>query len=207
MERVHAVLLDVGVSTEQLEDPKRGFSFRFDGPLDMRMDEQAKETAADVIANSNEQELIDIFRRFGEERYARPIARAIVRARPRTPIKTTAALRELIEHATPVRCRFGRIHPATRVFQALRIAVNDELEALAEALPKAFDCLNEDGRLAVISFHSLEDRIVKRFFVSQKESGRGRIVTRKPVRPGELEMAENPRARSAKLRVIERSKL
>ena len=203
--QVHAVLLDVGVSSEQLEDPERGFSFQLDGPLDMRMDSTGSRKAEDIIAQVSLYELTTIFRKFGEERYARRIAEAIVNARTRAPIQTTGALKALIERAVPIYYLRGRIHPATRVFQALRIVVNDELGALEEALPKAFDFLEPGGRLAVISFHSLEDRIVKRFFVKQKQSGLGKVITKKPIVATSEEIGENPRSRSAKLRVIERS--
>ena len=203
--QVNAVLLDVGVSSEQLENPERGFGIQHTGPLDMRMDQRQTETAAHLIAKEGEYELAKIFREYGEERHANRIARTIVRERVKAPIETTEALKTLIERITPARFRYGRIHPATRVFQALRIAVNDELGALEESLPKAFDCLDFGGRLCVISFHSLEDRIVKRFFLKQKQAGVGTIVTKKPVRPSDEEVANNTRARSAKLRVIERN--
>lgn len=199
-----AVLLDVGLSREDLENPNRGFSFLREGPLDMRMDRQTNRTAADMISESNEQELSEIFRQFGEERNARKIARIIVRTRERKPIRTTAELAALISESVPPKVRFGRIHPATRIFQALRIAVNDELGALAEALPKALNILKMGGRMAVISFHSLEDRLVKRFFKAQQEAGFGMIITKKPVCPNQDEMVRNPMARSAKLRVMER---
>ena len=203
--QVNAVLLDVGVSSEQLENPERGFGIQHTGPLDMRMDQRQTETAAHLIAKEGEYELAKIFREYGEERHANRIARTIVRERVKAPIETTEALKTLIERITPARFRYGRIHPATRIFQALRIAVNDELGALEESLPKAFDCLDFGGRLCVISFHSLEDRIVKRFFLKQKQAGVGTIVTKKPVRPSDEEVANNTRARSAKLRVIERN--
>lgn len=203
--KVHAVLLDVGVSSEQLEDPDRGFSFQFDGPLDMRMNRQTAQRAEDWILQASQHELATIFRQFGEERYAGRIAAAIVKMREHEPVTTTKTLKELIERVTPARYRFGRIHPATRVFQALRIVVNDELGALEESLPKAFNCLETGGRLVVISFHSLEDRIVKRFFVKQKAAGEGKIITKKPLQASDEEIGTNPRARSAKLRVIERS--
>lgn len=203
--QVNAVLLDVGVSSEQLENPERGFGIQHTGPLDMRMDQRQTETAAHLIAKEGEYELAKIFREYGEERHANRIARTIVRERVKAPIETTEALKTLIERITPARFRYGRIHPATRVFQALRIAVNDELGALEESLPKAFDCLDFGGRLSVISFHSLEDRIVKHFFLKQKQAGVGTIITKKPVRPSDEEIGTNPRARSAKLRVIERN--
>lgn len=205
LSRIHAVLLDIGVSTEQLEDRERGFGFRTDGPLDMRMDPVTQTvTAAGILETKSIDDLTWIFRTYGEERYARGIARKIVEIRQTHPIRTTTELRTLIERLTPARRRFGRIHPATRVFQALRIAVNGELDALKEVLPRAFGRLEVGGRLAVISFHSLEDRIVKHTFLSWKKDGSGEVLTKKPVRPDSMEVAENPRARSAKLRVVER---
>lgn len=204
LKHVDAVLLDVGVSSEQLEDPDRGFSFQLNGPLDMRMDRSGGRTVQDLVERAGERDLIQIFREFGEERFAARIAGAIVRSRPRHPIQTTGELRKLVEDVTPIRFRYGRTHPATRIFQALRIAVNDELAALEESLPKAFDALKPGGRLAVITFHSLEDRIVKQFFVGQKKEEKGRILTKKPVRASSLEVQNNPSARSAKLRALER---
>lgn len=203
--KVNAVLLDVGISTDQLQDSGRGFSFQKDGPLDMRMDRSQAQTAADLVNGLNEEELAMIFREYGEERYARQIARAVAKERTKTPLRTTGILKKMIVDAVPARYRYGRIHPATRVFQALRIAVNDELAALEETLPKAFDCLDFSGKLCVISFHSLEDRIVKRFFLKQKQAGMGKIITKKPVQPSDQEIQTNPSARSAKLRVIERN--
>ena len=203
--KVHAVLLDIGVSSEQLESSKRGFSFQLDGPLDMRMDRREDLRADMLIAKASQGELESIFRNFGEERFARRIAQVIVRERQKSPIQTTVELKKIIESSVPARYRFGRIHPATRIFQALRIAVNDELGALEEGLSKAFDVLEQGGRLAVISFHSLEDRIVKRFFIRQKGTGKGIILTKKPICASDEELEMNPRARSAKLRVIERS--
>lgn len=202
--KVNAVLLDIGISSEQLDEPKRGFSFTRDGPLDMRMDQSAGPSAADLIAGAAAEELASMFREYGEERFAKKIAHAIVRERAKKSVTTTAELANIIAGVTPARFRFGRIHPATRVFQALRIAVNQELRALDEALPQAFDALAPLGRLAVISFHSLEDRRVKQFFVGKKQSGEGKILTKKPVQAAPEELRENPRARSAKLRVIER---
>lgn len=204
IKQVHAVLLDIGLSSNQLGDPGRGFSFQENGPLDMRMDRRIETTAADLIAGLSEVELVAIFRQYGEERYAGRIAKAIVSRRRKNPIRTTEALKALIEDVVPVKYKHGRIHPATRVFQALRIKVNDELNALIEALPKAFDSLITGGKLAVISFHSLEDRIVKRFFIDKKTKGDGKILTKKPVTATNQEIAINPRSRSAKLRVIER---
>ncbi|NCC32685.1 MAG: 16S rRNA (cytosine(1402)-N(4))-methyltransferase RsmH, partial [Chloroflexia bacterium] len=199
------------VSSYQLDTPERGFSFRADGPLDMRLDPTRGPTAADLIAELSEQQLADLIYRYGEERGSRRIARLIVERRRGTPITTTAALADLITQAIG-RGGHDRIHPATRTFQALRIAVNDELEQLASVLPQAVALLRSGGRLAVISFHSLEDRIVKQFF--RDESGYGgsmnertpqlRIITRKPIVAGPDERDVNPRARSAKLRVAEK---
>lgn len=202
---VHAVLLDVGVSSDQLEKSDRGFSFMREGPLDMRMNQSQDQTAEHLIYGLSEKELIEIFAEFGEERSARRIAQKIVFERSKKLIKTTFDLKQIVEEVVPSQYRFGRIHPATRIFQALRIAVNDELNALKEALPKAFDSLKQGGRLVVISFHSLEDRIVKQYFVKEKNSGAGKIMTKKPVEATEDELKENPKSRSAKLRVIERN--
>jgi 16S rRNA (cytosine1402-N4)-methyltransferase len=208
-----AILLDLGVSSMQLDHPDRGFSYATDVPLDMRMDRSAELTAADLINDATERDLADISKRYGEERYARQIARMIVRRRPLT---TSFELVDVVKSAIPAPARFGDGHPAKRVFQALRIAVNDELGALERALPAALEALRPGGRLAVISFHSLEDRIVKTFM---RDGERGctcppdfpicvcgnepllRAVSRRPLRPGDDEVAQNPRATSAKLRV------
>lgn len=215
--RVDGVLLDIGVSSHQLDEPERGFSYHADAPLDMRMSQEGT-TAADLLRELSEQELADVFFRFGEEKFSRPIARAIVAARQQQPIETTAQLAELIKGAVPAAVRRDG-HPARKVFQALRIAVNAELDCLSEALDIAFDSLREGGRLAVITFHSLEDRIVKQRFAAFCKGcecppefpvcvcGRtpaGRLVTKKPVEASAEELAENPRSRSAKLRCIEK---
>jgi 16S rRNA (cytosine1402-N4)-methyltransferase len=207
------VLLDLGVSSMQLDVPARGFSYATDAPLDMRMDPSGELTAALLVNEESERELANIFKRYGEERYARQIARAILRRRP---IDSTAELVDVIKSAIPAPARFGDGHPAKRVFQALRIAVNDELGALERALPGAFAMLRPGGRLAVISFHSLEDRLVKQFM---RDGERGctcppdfpvcvcgnepvlRALSRRPQRASEDEVAQNPRASSAKLRV------
>src|SRR6478672_1306597 len=204
--RADAILLDLGVSSMQLDRPERGFSYAADAPLDMRMDPSQDESACDVVT---------IFRRYGEERYAKQIARAIVRRRREQPFERTGELVDTIRAAIPAPARFGDGHPAKRVFQALRIAVNDELGSLANALPAALEMLRPGGRLAVISFHSLEDRIVKRFL---RERERGctcppdfpvcvcgnepelRALQRRPIRPGHAELAANPRSASARLR-------
>lgn len=198
-----AALLDLGVSSMQLDRPERGFAFSRPGPLDMRMDPGGPVTAADLVRDLPEGELADLIYRLGEERHSRRIARAIVTARRAGPIETTDALAEIVARAVPRRGR-ERIHPATRTFQALRMAVNDELGQLERALPDLFDLLAPGGRLAVISFHSLEDRPVKEFVRARKQDGTGRPLTKKPIRPTDAECDENPRARSAKMRVVEK---
>lgn len=203
---VDGVVLDLGVSSAQLSDPARGFSFLAEGPLDMRMDAQFPVTAASLVNELSEGELADLIFRFGEERYSRRIARAIVRAREIRPLATTLELADVIRGAVPPPYRRGRIHCATRTFQALRIAVNRELEGLEGAIRSGADVLAPGGRLCVISFHSLEDRIVKRTFkaLSQGPESRLALLTKKPLIPSEEERHLNPRARSAKLRVAER---
>ena len=204
LKAVDAVLLDVGLSTEQLEEARRGFSFLKDGPLDMRMDLEGPVRARDLINDLSQGELEKIFRNYGEERFAGRIARAIVRQRESRPVGTTAELVEIIQKAVPRRFHFGKLHPATRVFQALRIAVNRELEALGSALPQALQVLGPGGRLAVISFHSLEDRIVKHKFREWAGAQQVKILTPKPMGPTAEEIERNPRSRSAKLRAIEK---
>jgi 16S rRNA (cytosine1402-N4)-methyltransferase len=214
--RADAVLLDLGVSSMQVDRPERGFSYAADAPLDMRMDPTAPQSAAELVNEASERDLTTIFRRYGEERFARQIARAIVRRRKERPYERTSDLVDTIKCAIPAPARFGDGHPAKRVFQALRIAVNDELRALEDALPAALDVLRPEGRLAVISFHSLEDRIVKTFM---RDRERGcvcppelpvcmcghepelRALSRRPIRPTAQEVAANPRAASARLRV------
>ena len=211
-----AILLDLGVSSMQLDRPERGFSYAVDAPLDMRMDTAAELSARELVNEADERELALIFKRFGEERYARPIARAIVRRRQERPFERTGELADTIKQAIPTPARFGDGHPARRVFQALRIAVNDELGAIEAALPAAVRMLRPGGRIAVISFHSLEDRIVKQFV---REQARGcicppdlpvcacgrepeaELVSRRAIAPTPGEVAANPRARSARLRV------
>ncbi len=211
-----AIHLDLGISSMQIDRPERGFSYAADAPLDMRMDSSAPRSARDVVNEADERELADIFRRYGEERFSRQIARAIVRRRAEQPFERTGDLVEVVRSAIPAPRRFGDGHPAKRVFQALRIVVNEELESLEQALPAAVRLLRPGGRIAVISFHSLEDRIVKRFFAAEargcicppdlpicvcgKEPSL-RLVTRKAIRPSPAETAENPRASSARLRV------
>ena len=203
---VQAIVLDLGLSSFHLDISGRGFSFMRDEPLDMRFDpdDASLETASEIVRTRSAAELEAIFRGFGEERYAGRIARAMATQRQRAPLRTTHELLELITAALPGKVRWRAARSAARVFQALRIAVNDELEAIAAVLPQALSLLAGGGRLAVLAFHSLEDRIVKQFFVAQQHAGRVHIVTRKPVRPSAAEIAANPRAASAKLRVCER---
>lgn len=199
IERVDGILFDLGVSSLQLEDAGRGFSFLTDAPLDMRMDRREKVKASDLINTLSEDELRELIYRYGEERWAKRIAAAIVRERRKKPIERTSQLVEVITRAVPAPYRYRRIHPATRTFQTLRIAVNRELEVLPRALQEASGHLNVGGRLCVISFHSLEDRIVKNTLKSLPL----RVLTKKPVTPSEEEITINPRARSAKLRAAE----
>jgi 16S rRNA (cytosine1402-N4)-methyltransferase len=213
-ESVDGVLLDLGASSMQFDTPERGFSFLHEGPLDMRYDLQSPLSAADIVNSWEEEAIADILYRFGEERRSRQIARMIVRNRP---LHNTAQLAEVVVK-TIKRPPKSRIHPATRTFQAIRIAVNGELDALQQVLPQAVDALASGGRLAVVSFHSLEDRIVKRFFREYSQDKREsehpmapvvrqaslRTITRKPIIPTEAEVIANPRSRSAKLRVAEK---
>ncbi len=213
--RADAILFDLGVSSMQIDRPERGFSYAADAPLDMRMDPSADYSARELVNAASERELTHIFRQYGEERYAKQIARAIARRRREQPFERTGELVETIKNAIPAPARFGDGHPAKRVFQALRIAVNDELTALEDALPAAVDLLKPGGRLAVISFHSLEDRIVKRFLRDQEHGctcppdfpvcvcGQEpvlRATPRRAIRPSARETASNPRAASARLR-------
>ncbi len=198
IKEVQGVLFDLGVSSLQLDSPARGFSFREEAPLDMRMDPSQPLTAAELVNRLPEPELARILWEYGEERYARRIARGIVRARDKAPIPTTTELARLVARCYPPGRH--RIHPATRTFQALRIAVNDELAALKEGLAQAVELLSPGGVVCVISFHSLEDRIVKYFFRARAKAGRLELLTKKPLRPSPEEVARNPRARSAKLR-------
>jgi 16S rRNA (cytosine1402-N4)-methyltransferase len=213
--RADAILFDLGVSSMQIDRPERGFSYAADAPLDMRMDQGSDLSARELVNEAGERELARVFREYGEERYARQIARAIARRRRERPFERTGELVETIKSAIPAPARFGDGHPARRVFQALRIAVNEELGSLEAALPAALEMLRPGGRLGVISFHSLEDRIVKRFLRAQE---RGctcppdfpvcvcghepalRALSRRPIRPSAQEVAVNPRAASARLR-------
>jgi len=218
VDQVNGILLDLGVSSFQLDTPERGFSFHQDAELDMRMDRENALTAQEMVNNYSEAQIADILFRFGEERYARRIASAIVEARRENEITTTMQLVEIIKEAVPAAYRREK-HPARKTFQALRIAVNGEMESLQEVLPQAVNALGRDGRLCVISFHSLEDREVKRF-LQQEARGcicppqmpvctcghtpRLRLLNRKPVKADEHECERNPRARSARLRAAER---
>ena len=205
VEAADAVLADLGVASIQLDDPDRGFSFAAAGPLDMRMDQQSGQTAAELVNNLPEGELADLIYNFGQERYSRRIARAVVQARTRQQITTTVELAGIVAKAYPRATRKTRrgVHPATRTFQALRIAVNDELGSLDRLLDVLPDVLSSGGRAAVISFHSLEDRRVKRAFAGLAGSGEAKLLTKKPITPTADEVQRNPRSRSAKLRGIE----
>lgn len=204
---VDRVILDLGLSSFQLDEAARGFSFRQAEPLTMTFAKHPGPeafTAHDVVNTWDEKHIADVIFGYGEERYARTIARAIVKARAAHPIETTVELAEVIKDAVPLRYAHGRIHPATRTFQAIRIAVNDELGALEEGLESAWKRLAAEGRIAVISFHSLEDRIVKRFFKEREREGEARILTKRPIEASDEECHANPRARSAKLRIAEK---
>lgn len=207
VETIDGALLDLGVSSFQLDEVPRGFSFKRDEPLMMTMKRDLVDedmTAADIVNLWSEETLADIIYAYGEERYSRRIARAIVTARSTERIETTGQLVDIITNAVPAAYRKGRIHPATRTFQAIRIAVNEELESLKEGLEKLFSKLTPGGRLAVITFHSLEDRIVKHWMKEKVSTDLGNAITKKPIIPDTLELKANPRARSSKLRIIEK---
>ena len=197
------VLADLGVSSPQIDDGERGFSFRFDGPLDMRMDPTEGETAAEYLARIEETELARIIHDYGEDRHSRRIAAAIIRERKIQPIETTLVLARLIEANTP-KSSDHHLHPATRTFQALRIEINRELSALQHLLDRTGSLLSPGGRIAILSYHSLEDRKVKQSFKDLVREGDHELVTVKPVRPGEEEISRNPRSRSARLRILRR---
>jgi 16S rRNA (cytosine1402-N4)-methyltransferase len=201
---VDGVLADLGVSSLQLDAPGRGFSFRRDDELDMRMDTSQGRTAADMLATADEQTLADVIYTLGEERHARRVARAILAARSQAPITTTGRFADVVRRAVP-RKGYSRIDPATRTFQAIRIWVNRELEGLDDFLVRAVGRLNPGGRMAVITFHSLEDRVVKHTFRALQSEGRVTIRTKRPVIPAAGEVESNARARSAKLRAVERT--
>lgn len=204
---VDGILLDLGLSSDQLDVSGRGFSFKRDEPLLMTMMAHPSEellTARDVVNTWSEENLADIIYGYGEERYARRIARGIKEARENGEIKTTFDLVKIIEASVPASYRRGRIHPATKTFQAIRMAVNDELGSLEAGLRNGFDLLGKGGRFAVITFHSLEDRIVKKFFKAQVELGEAKLINKKPIIAKEAEIKQNPRSRSAKLRILEK---
>ena len=204
-EHVSGIIFDLGISSHQVDIAERGFSFRKNGILDMRMDRDLNVKARDLVNILTKGELYELFNKLGEERYAYAVANNIVKSRRIKPIETTADLTEIVSRVV----RNSRIEGDTlaRIYQALRIAVNDELNSLKTALPQAFELLADGGRIAVISFHSLEDRIVKRQFLEWEERGKGEIITKKPIVPKERELEDNSRSRSAKLRVFRRKKL
>jgi len=210
-EKVDGIILDLGLSSDQLENSGRGFSFVKDEPLLMNLKKSTKEnpspediTAEHVVNNWQEENLAKIIYGYGEERYAKRIARGIVEAREEKEIKTTHDLVRIIEASVSAIYRRGKIHPATRTFQAIRIAVNDELGALSEGLVKGFESLKSGGRMAVISFHSLEDRIAKRFYKEKEKEGKVILINKKPILASKEEVKNNPRSRSAKLRILEK---
>ena len=217
--KVDGILLDLGVSSYQLDNEERGFTYRVDAPLDMRMDQRQMQTASDIVNGYEEKELYRIIRDYGEDKFAKNIAKHIVAARQVKPITTTGELTEIIRESIPMKMQVKSGHPAKRTFQAIRIELNRELDVLRDSLDGMIDILDDGGRLCIITFHSLEDRIVKTIFrknenpctcpsdfpvcVSGKKS-KGKVITRKPILPGETEMEENPRSKSAKLRIFER---
>ena len=220
IQKVDGIVLDLGVSSYQLDNEERGFTYRVDAPLDMRMDQRQSRTAADIVNGYDERELYRIIRDYGEDKFAKNIAKHIVQARERQPIETTGELVEIIKAAIPAKIRMQKGHPAKQTFQAIRIELNRELEVLRDSLDDMIDFLNPGGRLCIITFHSLEDRIVKNAFRKNEhpctcppdfpvcvcgKTPKGKVVTRKPILPGEGELEENSRSKSAKLRVFERS--
>lgn len=204
---IAGIMADIGVSSHQFDDPERGFSFRFDGPLDMRMDKDSEDlvSAKEIVNTYSEEDLADIFFKYGEEKLSRRIAKNIIEARSSKEITRTKELEEIVFLSYPKKWRHGRTHPATKVFQALRIYVNRELEFLDQIIPDAIDLLAPGGRFAVISFHSLEDRILKHKLREFHQEGIGKLIQRKPILPTEDEIKMNPRSRSAKLRGIEKN--
>lgn len=204
--KIDAILLDLGISSYQLDESGRGFSFKQDGPLDMRMDRESYISAYDLVNNLTEKEISSILKLFGQECWHNRIANFLVKERMKAPIATTGQLSSIVLKAIPYKRGYWRIHPATRTFQAFRIAVNRELEALDSALKKCIDIVSCGGRICVISFHSLEDRIVKINFREAAKSGRLKVLTPKPLRPTEEQIKENLRCRSARLRVAEKIK-
>ncbi len=208
IDEVDGVILDLGMSSDQLDRSGRGFSFLRDEPLQMTMQKEISENDLDaykIVNFFNEEQLATVIYGYGEEKYSRRIAKAIVEARQESPIETTSQLADIIKKAVPFHYRNGRTHPATKTFQALRISVNDEIERLEKTLEKSFSRLKIGGRLSIISFHSLEDRIVKRFAKDKAQKSVAKIITKKPIVPTEEEIKTNPRSRSAKLRIIEKT--
>ena len=221
IERVNGITLDLGVSSYQLDAAERGFSYREDAPLDMRMDNRQEVTAATVVNEYTESELFQVIRKYGEDKFAKNIAKHIVAAREKKPIATTGELTEIIRGAIPMKIQATGGHPAKRTFQAIRIELNKELDVLRDSLDGMIDLLNDGGRICIITFHSLEDRIVKTIFRKNEnpctcppdfpvcvcgKKSKGQVITRKPILPSEEEMEENPRSKSAKLRIFERSR-
>lgn len=219
IDKVDGIVLDLGVSSYQLDTAERGFSYRVDVPLDMRMDRRQKMTARDIVNDYSEMDLFRIIRDYGEDKFAKNIAKHIVLERAKGPIETTGQLTEIIRHSIPMKFQKNAGHPAKRTFQAIRIELNRELEVLRESLDGMIDLLNKDGRICIITFHSLEDRIVKSIFKRNENPctcpshfpvcvcgnvSKGRVITRKPILPGEEELACNSRSKSAKLRIFER---
>ena len=217
--KVDGMLLDLGVSSYQLDNEERGFTYRVDAPLDMRMDQRQTQTASDIVNGYEEKELYRIIRDYGEDKFAKNIAKHIVAARQVKPITTTGELTEIIRESIPMKMQVKSGHPAKRTFQAIRIELNRELDVLRDSLDGMIDILDDGGRLCIITFHSLEDRIVKTIFRKNEnpctcpsdfpvcvcgKKSKGKVITRKPILPGETEMEENPRSKSAKLRIFER---
>lgn len=220
IDKVDGIVIDLGVSSYQLDTAERGFSYRADAPLDMRMDRRQKMTARDIVNDYSESELYRVIRDYGEDRFARNIAKHIVAEREKAPIETTEQLNEIIRHAIPMKIRKTSGHPSKRTFQALRIELNHELDILRDSLDDMIDMLNPGGRICIITFHSLEDRIVKSAFRKNEDpcicpshfpvcvcgkAPKGKVVTRKPILPGEEELKSNSRSKSAKLRIFERT--
>ncbi|MFA5651889.1 MAG: 16S rRNA (cytosine(1402)-N(4))-methyltransferase RsmH [Candidatus Paceibacterota bacterium] len=206
VEKVDGILLDLGLSSDQLDASGRGFTFRNNEPLLMTFSEDEQKVNAKVIVNNwSEETIADILYGYSDERYSRRIAKAIVSARLKKEIETTDDLVKIIENAVPAVYRRGKTHFATKTFQALRIAVNDEITALKDGMSKGWELLNKGGRMAIISFHSVEDREVKNYFREKSKNGEGKLITKKPLVPSDEEISENPRSRSAKLRVIEKN--
>ena len=219
LREVDGIVLDLGVSSYQLDTPERGFSYREDAPLDMRMDQRQEKTAADIVNESSEKELLHILRDYGEEKFATQIARRIVKQREDRPILTTFELNDIVKESIPVKFRLTGGHPSKRTFQAIRIALNAELESLEKVLPEMIEGLRDKGRLSIITFHSLEDRIVKNIFRTAQNpctcppnfpvcvcgnKSKGKVITSEPILPSEEEIENNKRSKSAKLRVFER---